>query len=127
MPLFSSKNPPRADGSDPPARKAVTAHEPYERSEHVIEAASELGFDIWHVAERRGHFEAREHLAQRTERRVVARRAILATRIRTFRQVQRRTAECSPTLPGQIGIAPLEFSNEWPHRPNEFQQNGIDA
>ena len=51
----------------------MTARESHQRSEHVIEATSERGLDFRQVAERCTHFEAREHLAQRTERSVVAR------------------------------------------------------
>jgi hypothetical protein len=42
----------------------------------VVEAAAQCRVDIRKVAERRTHLEAREHLAQRTERSVVARRPV---------------------------------------------------
>jgi hypothetical protein len=37
--------------------------QPHQRSEHVIEPASQLGCDIGQVTECRGDFEASEHLA----------------------------------------------------------------
>jgi hypothetical protein len=42
----------------------VTNDQSHQRSEDVIEAASQLGFYLGHIAERGGHLEAREHLAQ---------------------------------------------------------------
>jgi hypothetical protein len=43
---------------------SVTADQPHQRSEHVVEAASELRFDLRNVAEGGGHREAREHLGK---------------------------------------------------------------
>ncbi len=101
--------------------------EPHQRAEHMIEAISELGFELWHITERCGDLETREHLAERAERGVVARRPVFAARVGSFGDVQRRTAERSPTLPSQVGIVSFELANQRPERSNEVQEDGIDT
>src|SRR5262249_4398169 len=83
--------------------------------------------DLRNVTERGGHLEACEHLTQRPECRVVARGSVLPARIRAFCHIERRAAERSLALPGEIGIATFELFDQWPDRPNELQEDGIDA
>jgi hypothetical protein len=58
---------------------------------------------------------------------VVARPSILSSRIGPLRHVQRSAAKRPLALLCQIRIVPLELSNQRPERPNELQQDGIDA
>src|SRR5512145_126013 len=113
--------------SRPLAWNSVPPSEAHQRAEHVIEPPPQLRLDLRNIPERGGDFEASEHLAERTERGVIASGPILPAVVGSFGDVERRTRQSTPALTSQVRVTPLELTEKRPQRANEVEQNGIDA